>query len=329
MPYTRTQANALLSKAEMTLFDESRANAVRKLDAKALASRVERTRKLRDKARDQLQRQRLASRDRTGSKRGASGDANRRSKDKAALLADILKRFEVQAKAVEKQARADTAARKSAAKAGGKKTAARKAAGKKTAAKKTATKKTAAKKTPAKKTSAKKTPAKKAPAKKAAPEKTAANKSSPSKPAIAAPATRETAPEKTKTGKAPPSQAAAMKVPAKQAAAKSGDDRNSEARPTAEAKPAKRAGRASKAPISPDQALANTRALLEAKKRHDREGPAWQHLDGAASPAAGRYQSPEARSRAEDLHAGESRMTAIEGSISTRERKNQAKRDKR
>jgi hypothetical protein len=93
--------------------------------------------------------------------------------------------------------------------------------------------------------------------------------------------------------------------------------------------PARRGRKAGKAPISPDQALANTRALLEAKKRQDREGPAWQHLDGSASPAAGRYQSPEARSRAEELHAGESRMPAIEGSISTRDRKNQAKRDKR
>jgi hypothetical protein len=235
MPYTRTQASALLTQTEMKLFDDSRANAVRKLDPKALASRVERTRKLRDKARDQLQRQRLASRSRTGSKRGTSGEANRRSKDKAELLADILKRFEAQARAAGKQAGAGAAARKPATKAGAKKTAAKQAAGKKTAAKKT-----------------------------------------------------------------PPA-----------------------------AGPARRAASKGKAPISPDQALANTRALLEAKKRHDREGPAWQHLDGAASPPAGRYQSPEARSKAEELHAGESRMTAIEGSISTRGRKNQAKRDKR
>lgn len=314
MPYTRTQANTLLTQAEMKLFDDSRANAVRKLDPKALANRVERTRKLRDKARDQLQRQRLASRSRTGSKRGTSGDANRRSKDKAELLADILKRFEAQAKAAGKQARADAAARKTATKAGAKKTAAKKAAGKKTAAKKIAANKTATK-------------------------KPAAKKASPRKPATSASATRETAPEKAKTGKTGPGQAVAKKAPAKRAAARSGDAKKSGsgaatgkkpgAEATAGARTSKRVKKASKAPISPDQALANTRALLEAKKRHDREGPAWQHLDGAASPAAGRYQSPEARSRAEELHAGESRMTAIEGSISTRERKNQAKRDKR
>ncbi|MFP5374854.1 MAG: hypothetical protein ACLGHW_08160, partial [Gammaproteobacteria bacterium] len=113
MPHTRKQADALLTRAEMALFDDSRANAVRKLDAKALASRIERTRRLRDKARDQLQRQRLASRSRTGSKRGASGDANRRSKDKAELLADILRRFEAQARTA--GAAANATSRKAAA----------------------------------------------------------------------------------------------------------------------------------------------------------------------------------------------------------------------
>jgi hypothetical protein len=304
MPYTRTQANALLSTAEMTLFDESRANAVRKLDAKALASRVERTRRLRDKARDQLQRQRLASRSRTGSKRGTSGDANRRSKDKAELLAEILNRFELRARAAGKQARAEAAARKPATKAGAKKTAAKKAAGKKTAAKKTAASRTATKKPAAKKASA-------------------------GKPANRASATGTAARGKTTTGKAAASRTATRKAPAKQAAARASGTSKPGAGATPAARPAKRAGRKGKAPVSPDQALANTRALLEAKKRHDREGPAWQHLDGAASPAAGRYQSPEARSRAEELHAGESRMPAIEGSISTRGRKNQAKRDKR
>jgi hypothetical protein len=306
MPYTRTQANSLLNKAEMTLFDESRANAIRKLDGKALGSRVERTRKLRDKARDQLQRQRLASRSRTGSKRGTSGDANRRSKDKAELLADILKRFEAQSRAAGKQARADAATRKPATRAGGKKTAARKAAARKAAPGRAAATKTAAKKTTAKKTAFKKAAVKKSAAKKTAVNKTAAKKTAAKKTAAKKASPRKTAPATSRAGKSAPEKAR-----------------------TGKAVPAKRARKASKAPISPDQALANTRALLEAKKRHDREGAAWQHLDGAASPPAGRYQSPEARSRAEELHAGESRMTAIEGSISTRDRKNQAKRDKR
>jgi len=298
MPYTRTQANALLTQAEMKLFDDSRANAVRKLDGKALATRVERTRKLRDKARDQLQRQKLATRSRTGSKRGTSGDANRRSKDKAELLADILKRFEAQARAAGKQARAGAAARKPATKAGAKKTAAKQAAGKKTAAKKKAASTTATR-------------------------KPAAEQASPAKPANRASATATAPRGRTTTGKPAAGRTATGKAPAKQAAARAG------AGAPPAARPARRARSKDKAPISPDQALANTRALLEAKKRHDRAGPAWQHLDGAASPAAGRYQSPEARSKAEELHAGESRMTAIEGSISTRGRKNQAKRDKR
>jgi hypothetical protein len=310
MPYTRTQANSLLSKAEMTLFDESRANAVRRFDDKALAGRIDRTRKLRDKARDQLQRQRLASRSRTGSKRGTSGEANRRSKDKAELMADILKRFEVQARAAGKQAHAGAAARRSATTTGGKKAAASKAVGKKTTAKKAATKKAATKK---------------AATKKATGGTAAARKTAPSKAATktsTAKAVRKEA--KRTTGRA--ARKATQAAAGAGRAAKSADRATDAARP---ARKARKAGKAGKREISPDQALANTRALLDAKKRHDRAGPAWQHMDGAASPAAGRYQSPEARSRAEELHAGESRMTAIEGSISTRGRKNQAKRDKR
>src|SRR5690606_33194521 len=59
MAFTRAQATALLNKSEMTLFDDSRANALRDLDRAALAGRVERTRAARDRARDLLKRQRL------------------------------------------------------------------------------------------------------------------------------------------------------------------------------------------------------------------------------------------------------------------------------
>jgi hypothetical protein len=335
MPYTRTQADALLTQAEMKLFDESRANPIRKLDGKALASRVDRSRKLRDKARDQLQRQKLASRSRTGSKRGASGDANRRSKDKAELLADILKRFEVQAKAVRKQDRDEGAA-------GKKKVTAKKAApGKPAVARKAAAKKAAAKKSPAGKPAAsKKAAASKSGASRtsgrepAAAAKPAANKSAAKKAASKHAASKKAAPKKSAPKKAAPKKATkgtstASRAPVRKTATGSGSSRADATGAGAGAKPGKRARKSARRPISPEQALANTRALLEAKKRHDREGPAWQHIDGAASPAAGPYQSPEARSRAVELHAGESRMTAIEGSISTRERKNQAKRDKR
>jgi len=84
--------------------------------------------------------------------------------------------------------------------------------------------------------------------------------------------------------------------------------------------------------ITPAQALDNTRKLLEAKQEHDRQPPAWQEHDQHAaisSGAAGQFQSPGARLRAEDLHDGESRITAIQGSVSTQDRINQGKRDNR
>ncbi|MCY7355788.1 MAG: hypothetical protein LH470_12085 [Lysobacter sp.] len=92
-------------------------------------------------------------------------------------------------------------------------------------------------------------------------------------------------------------------------------------------------GKAGRKPrkITPEQALANTRALLEAKKEHDRQPQRWQLLDQQAGPvdhAAG-YQSPEAADKADQLHEGESRMQAIQGSISSSDRKNQGKRDSR
>jgi hypothetical protein len=94
MPVTRQQAQLLLSASEMELYDESRSNPLRKLDATALQKRIDRIRRSRERARDLVQRQKLASRASTGSKLGHSGMANQRSKEKAALIDDILKRFE-------------------------------------------------------------------------------------------------------------------------------------------------------------------------------------------------------------------------------------------
>ena len=88
--------------------------------------------------------------------------------------------------------------------------------------------------------------------------------------------------------------------------------------------------RARKAAITPEQALANTRALLEAKQEHDRQPPPWQALEGGQghSPQSG-FQSDEARAKANELHAAESRMEAIQGSIGTQDRHQQGKRDAR
>src|SRR5690606_9560675 len=142
MPITRAKATQLLNKGEMALYDDSRANALRQLDARSLAARVRRARTARDRARDLVQKHKLASRARTGSKRGASGVANQRSKDKAELLADILRRFELRLKEVE---RADAPARKSAARTTTGKASGRKAAKKASTsgARKSATKKAA------------------------------------------------------------------------------------------------------------------------------------------------------------------------------------------
>src|SRR5690606_39256133 len=164
MPITRAQATQLLNQGEMALYDDSRINGLRQLDARALGARIRRARTARDRARDLVQKHALASRARTGSKRGDSGLANRRSRDKAELLADILRRFEQRLKQVE---RADASAEKAGAGATGK-TAGKASTGRgrksaaKAATKTAATKKTATKKATTKKTATRKSTAKKA-----------------------------------------------------------------------------------------------------------------------------------------------------------------------
>ena len=97
MPITRAKATSLLNQREMALYDDSRINALRQLDGKSLQARISRARTARDRARDLVQRQKLSTRDATGSKRGNSGMANQRSKEKVEILADILTRFETRA----------------------------------------------------------------------------------------------------------------------------------------------------------------------------------------------------------------------------------------
>lgn len=229
MQITRAKATSLLNKGEMQLYDDSRHNPIRGFTVKQLESRVTRARAARDRARDLVRRQKLASRARTGSKSGASGAANQRSKDKVEILADILKRFEAQVKVAKKTEKA--------------------------AAKKPAAGRKAAKKAPAKKTTAKKT-------------------------------TRA----------------------AKKAAGK---------------KPARKTGK-----VTAKQALRSTRKVLEAKQEQARQPKPWQDatsLGGQVSSDG--FQSGTAARRAEDLHAAESRLPAIHGSVGTRGRINQGKRD--
>lgn len=94
MAYNRIQAARILNKAELALFHDSLASALDAHDETRLASLVKRARTFRDKARDLLRRQKLATRVRTGSKTGTGGDANRRTQSKARLLDEVLARFE-------------------------------------------------------------------------------------------------------------------------------------------------------------------------------------------------------------------------------------------
>lgn len=74
-----------------------------------------------------------------------------------------------------------------------------------------------------------------------------------------------------------------------------------------------------------------TKALLKQKTVRDRAEQPWQELDSSTPgevPAAG-YQSSSAARKSRKLHEAETRMAPIHGSISTRDRRNQGKRDKR
>jgi hypothetical protein len=94
LAYNRTQANNLLSAEEMVLFDASLADRIKALGAAELRKQVKRTRTLRDKSSDLLQRQKIATRGRTGTKLGPDGDANERTQRKVLLLGEILARLE-------------------------------------------------------------------------------------------------------------------------------------------------------------------------------------------------------------------------------------------
>ena len=94
MANDRANARKLLTAAEFKLFEASRRDAICRLDARTLKLKVELTRKRRDKYRDLYKRQRLAIRDQTGTKRGNSGAANARTKEKAALFEELRARFQ-------------------------------------------------------------------------------------------------------------------------------------------------------------------------------------------------------------------------------------------
>ena len=130
----------------------------------------------------------------------------------------------------------------------------------------------------------------------------------------------------TGSGKTPAGAAGKGKTAPKRAAAAPAT------KPSAKATTAGKAGKSGKArKTDSEQALANTRALLQTKQAHDRETPSWHAFDAKArgkAPKAG-YQDEEAKAKAVELHDGESRLEDIEGSLSTQDRRNQGKRDSR
>ena len=97
MAYNRVQARTFLSAPEIDLFESSLGAACKALGTADLKRRIQRARTSRDKSRDLLQRQKLATRQRTGSKSGTSGVANERTAKKAAALEETLQRLEAEA----------------------------------------------------------------------------------------------------------------------------------------------------------------------------------------------------------------------------------------
>lgn len=349
MPITRTRASQLLNQREMALYDESRINGLRKLDARALATRVTRARTARDRARDLVRRQELASRSSTGSKGGPGGTDNQRSKDKAGLMADILSRFEGQLREVKRDdARTAKAAgpKATAGKAAGKKATSKAATGKGTTqATKKATKKVAKTATKpvtndatqkASKKVARKAAAR-SPARQSAGSSGAAKGAAPGrsparagKQALATrPASKTPASAQGDAGTSASGRSAARAAVRGRTRPADGASARGNARNAARGE-SSTTRRPRKRKLTPEEALAQTRALLEAKQAREAEPKPWSDTatDGAADGSVG-YQSPVAAHRAKRLHAAEMRLPANQGSISTRDRVNQGKRDRR
>jgi len=101
MPFNRNHVRAFLARTEIDLFESSLGADLKALTAADVQRRIDRTRKLRTKYQDLLQRQKLATRARTSSKTGARGDANERTAKKAKAFDETLARFEAHARILE------------------------------------------------------------------------------------------------------------------------------------------------------------------------------------------------------------------------------------
>jgi hypothetical protein len=105
MTYNRLHARALLNASELALFERSVGNALADLTPLQLRREVKRASTLRDKCRDLLRRQKLATRSRTGSKSSTSGDANARTQQKVKLFEEVLQRLDRQQAKIEAEER--------------------------------------------------------------------------------------------------------------------------------------------------------------------------------------------------------------------------------
>jgi hypothetical protein len=97
MAFNRNHARPLCTAAEFQLFTASLADQIGALTPAQLRSKIQRARNLRDKYRDLLKRQRLANRERTGTKKGQRMETNARTADKAKLFDEVLGRFQTRA----------------------------------------------------------------------------------------------------------------------------------------------------------------------------------------------------------------------------------------
>jgi hypothetical protein len=96
MAYSPRQVRQLTTRSERELVRASYGDSIGRLSERALKSRIARARRLRDKQRDLLRRQRLAHRRRTGDKQGSA-----RTAQKAKLFEAALSRFTLQQRVLE------------------------------------------------------------------------------------------------------------------------------------------------------------------------------------------------------------------------------------
>jgi hypothetical protein len=100
MAYNRNHARALCNATELALFEASLADNITAHSSSQVRDRIKRARALRDKYRDLYKRQRLAARERTGTKKGVRSDSNARTQSKARLFEEVLARYQARADAL-------------------------------------------------------------------------------------------------------------------------------------------------------------------------------------------------------------------------------------